>query len=149
MSQTRFAGQAALVTGGAQGIGRAIAERFVAEGANVLLFDIDGQLAGQVAADLREQGGSAEAIAGPADLTIADDGERLVATAVERFGRVDSLVTSIHFSASGDDDETWREWFETIFLPAVRLTRLQPGTPPPTVTTGSFPALTAPPPAAC
>ena len=52
------------MTGAAQGIGRAIAERLTREGASVLLFDIDGDLAEQTAAELRAAGGTAEAIGG-------------------------------------------------------------------------------------
>jgi 3-oxoacyl-[acyl-carrier protein] reductase len=58
------------------------------------------------------------------DVTVAADAERLVAAAVERFGRIDALVNSVHFSAGGDDDDVWRQSFETLFLPAARLTRL-------------------------
>jgi 3-oxoacyl-[acyl-carrier protein] reductase len=39
-------------------------------------------------------------------------------------GRLDVLVTSIHFSAPGTEDEAWQQSFEALFLPAARLTRL-------------------------
>ncbi|MDF3043558.1 MAG: short chain dehydrogenase, partial [Thermomicrobiales bacterium] len=52
MAEGRFTGRSALVTGAAQGIGRAIAERLTREGARALLFDIDGDLAEQTAAEL-------------------------------------------------------------------------------------------------
>ena len=63
MSEGRFSRKTALVTGAAQGIGRAIATRFAQEGANVLLVDIDGALAEQTAAELRAEGAMAEAFA--------------------------------------------------------------------------------------
>jgi 3-oxoacyl-[acyl-carrier protein] reductase len=47
-----------------------------------------------------------------------------VETAAARFGRIDALVTSIHLSAPGIEDEAWRNSFEVLFLPAVRLARL-------------------------
>ncbi len=92
MSDSRFAGSAVLVTGAAQGIGRAIAERFVAEGANVLLFDIDGQLASQVAAGLHERGAAVEAIAG--DIARQDDVRQAVRRCLDRFGRLDVLAAN-------------------------------------------------------
>jgi NAD(P)-dependent dehydrogenase (short-subunit alcohol dehydrogenase family) len=58
----RFAGQVAVVTGGAQGIGGATARRLAAEGAHVLIADIDGAVAGQNVARIREAGGSAEMV---------------------------------------------------------------------------------------
>jgi 3-oxoacyl-[acyl-carrier protein] reductase len=76
----------------------------------------------ETAAEIEAKG--AEALAVPGDLTKADAAERLVEATAKQFGRIDILVTSIHFSATGDDDDVWRQWFETIFLPAVRLTRL-------------------------
>ena len=89
MAEGRFSGKAALVTGAAQGIGRAIAERFASEGASVLLLDIDGDLAGQTAAELVAGGGIAEAIGG--DIARHDDVRNAVARCLERFGRLDIL----------------------------------------------------------
>jgi 3-oxoacyl-[acyl-carrier protein] reductase len=78
---------------------------------------------------LRETAAEAEAagvqvLAVPCDLMRAEDAERCVAAAAERFGRIDALVNSIHFSAPGDADDVWKQSFETLFLPAARLTRL-------------------------
>ena len=57
----RFAGKVALVTGAAQGIGRTIAERFAAEGAAVVIFDINGDEAARTAHALSAQGQTVEA----------------------------------------------------------------------------------------
>ncbi len=78
-----------LVTGAASGIGRACAVRFAAEGAAVLVADLQSARAGgeQTVQAIREAGGEAEFV--PCDVSSAADNEALVAYAVERFGRLD------------------------------------------------------------
>jgi NAD(P)-dependent dehydrogenase (short-subunit alcohol dehydrogenase family) len=92
MVKGRFSGKTALVTGAAQGIGRAIAERFASERANVVLLDIDGDLAEQTADELRTQGGSAEAVGG--DIARREDVRNAVERGLERFGRLDILAAN-------------------------------------------------------
>src|SRR5215204_4994962 len=92
MAEGRFTGRSALVTGAAQGIGRAIAERLTREGGSVLLFDIDGELAEQTAAELRLEGGIAEAIGG--DVSRQTEVRRAVQRCQERFGRLDILAAN-------------------------------------------------------
>ena len=88
----RLEGRVALVTGASSGIGRAIALRFAAEGARVVV--------GDVTREPREGGESTAALLGErgvhldADVSRAADVERLVATAVERFGRLDVMVAN-------------------------------------------------------
>ncbi len=79
-------GKVALVTGGARGIGRAVARLFAAEGARVVVCDLleEGE---QVAEEIRRAGG--EAVFVRADVTREPEVEALVAGAVERFGRLD------------------------------------------------------------
>jgi NAD(P)-dependent dehydrogenase (short-subunit alcohol dehydrogenase family) len=86
----RLAGKVALVTGGANGIGRAIALRFAREGAAVALVDLDAPGAKQVAAEIGEAGGKALALRG--DVARAADAKRTVAAAFERFGALHVLV---------------------------------------------------------
>jgi NAD(P)-dependent dehydrogenase (short-subunit alcohol dehydrogenase family) len=86
----RLQGKVAVVTGGASGIGRAIAERYVAEGACVVLFDVNKELLDDVGGALGEK--VCATVAG--DVTAEDDIASLVATAVERFGRLDIGVNS-------------------------------------------------------
>jgi 3-oxoacyl-[acyl-carrier protein] reductase len=86
-------GKAAIVTGSARGIGRATAERFVAEGAKVLINDIDGDVAEQAAGEID---GEAAVFAG--DLTKEDIPEQLIAKAVEAFGAIDILVNNAGYT---------------------------------------------------
>src|SRR6266436_7738020 len=79
---TRFAGKVVLVTGGAQGIGRGIAERFAAEGAGVVIFDIEKETLNRTVEEFRAGGLQAEGVEG--DVTQRGDVHHAVRTAVER-----------------------------------------------------------------
>lgn len=81
---TRLERKVAVVTGGASGIGREVARRFVAEGAQVVLGDLNESLLSEAQAEL----GDACSIL-PTDVTIEGDVERLVAHTVDVFDRVD------------------------------------------------------------
>jgi 3-oxoacyl-[acyl-carrier protein] reductase len=85
-------GKVALVTGGGRGIGRGIAACLAAEGARVLVSDIDLDKAGEVAAELGAAGGEVIALR----LVVREPGEAAAAVrlAVERFGRLDVLVNN-------------------------------------------------------
>ena len=87
----RFAGKVAVITGAAQGIGRACAERFLSEGARVVLADVDAARLARTAAEI----GPAEAVlAVPTDVAVKADVDALIAAAVARFGRIDILVNN-------------------------------------------------------
>ena len=83
-----LAGRTAVVTGGAQGLGRAIAERFVAEGAQVVVGDVDLGAAEECAAAL----GSALAVR--CDVTSEDDVAALVDAATTTYGGLDVMVNN-------------------------------------------------------
>jgi NAD(P)-dependent dehydrogenase (short-subunit alcohol dehydrogenase family) len=89
-------GRVAVVTGGGGGIGRGIVERFAAEGARVLVVDID---AGRAAEAADAAGGSA--LACLVDVREPDAGETIVGTALDRFGRVDVLVNNVGHYGGG------------------------------------------------
>ena len=103
-----LSGQTAVITGGAQGLGLAIAERFVAEGARVVLGDVNLEATQAVAKQL---GGDDVAIAVQCDVTQSSDVEKLIQTAVERFGDLDIMVNNAGITR----DATMRKMSEEDF----------------------------------
>jgi len=98
-----------VVTGAGNGIGKAIAIRFAKEGANVVVNDIDGPIADDVAKEILDTGGSAVAI--KADVSDNNQVSEMFQKTVERYGLVDVLVNNaglvspmLHFFEA---DESW------------------------------------------
>jgi 3-oxoacyl-[acyl-carrier protein] reductase len=84
-------GRTAVITGGARGIGFAIAERFVAEGARVVLGDLDLDATEEAAKRL---GGAGAAVAARCDVTSSADMSALVSRAVDEFGSLDVMINN-------------------------------------------------------
>ncbi len=101
-------GRSAAITGAAQGIGFAIAERLVSEGARVVLGDIDLAAAEIAAAAL---GGQSVAVAARCDVTNATEVEGLISRTVSTFGSLDILVNN----AGITKDATMRTMSEADF----------------------------------
>ncbi|WP_221355324.1 SDR family NAD(P)-dependent oxidoreductase [Streptomyces beigongshangae] len=124
---TRFEGYGVLITGAGQGIGEAIARRFAADGANVLVTDRDSSRAMRVAAAIRDSGGTAEShTCDVADRTAV---EAAVAQAVASFGSLDVLVNNA-YSCHPDpthfedhEDGPWYQDFEITLHGAYRCVR--------------------------
>lgn len=87
-----LAGRVAIVTGGARGIGKAIALGCAAEGASVVIADIDGGLAAETAAQIEALGGRALAVR--TDVSATNSVAAMVGAALDRFGRIDVLVNN-------------------------------------------------------
>jgi NAD(P)-dependent dehydrogenase (short-subunit alcohol dehydrogenase family) len=88
----RLQNRTALITGGAQGIGRAIALRFAQEGARIAVADLQEDRAIAVAREIEATGGKALAL--QADVSKDDDAQRIVARTVETFGQLNILVNN-------------------------------------------------------
>jgi len=119
-------GRVALVTGGSQGIGKAVAATLAREGASVVIAARGAELLEKVAAEIRAAGGKVHAIS--ADVSQAADCERLVAETIKTFGRLDILVNNAGTSATGEfesvTDQAWQADFELKLFAAIRLARL-------------------------
>ncbi len=88
MFENRFAGQTAIVTGGASGIGRAVVERLAREGAHVAIFDLDRKAMAGVAEELETLGVEAHAVDIADEAAVGGAMDALVA----RHGRLDVVV---------------------------------------------------------
>ena len=104
-------GQTAVVTGGAQGLGFAIAERFISEGAMVVLGDLD---LGATEAAAEQLGGDDIALAMRCDVTRANDVDALVAAAVERFDGLDIMVNNAGITRDATMRKMTEEQFDQV-----------------------------------
>lgn len=117
-----LAGRAFVITGGTDGLGLALAERLVAEGAQVAVCGRDAKRLGDAQARL---GGGA--LCFEADVTDPAQLDEFLDTALARFGRVDGVVNNAGRSAgtpvAASRDEEWREDFDLKVISALHLAR--------------------------
>ncbi len=125
----RLQDRSAIVTGAASGFGLGIAQRFAAEGARVVLCDINAEAGEQAAAEITASGGAANegvgnggtAIFVEADISQAADVKALVAAALAAHGRIDILVNNAGVAQrNGPSLEVDEATFEHIFAVNVR-----------------------------
>ena len=109
----RLEGKAAIITGGASGIGRAICELFAEEGARLTIADIDADGGAQTLANVRATGGEAQFIA--TDVSKEDDVAAMVQAAADAYGAVDILVNDAAAFVFGEvqdvSDADWARVF--------------------------------------
>jgi NAD(P)-dependent dehydrogenase (short-subunit alcohol dehydrogenase family) len=108
----RLQGKSALISGGARGIGAAIARLFAAEGARVAFGDVLEEEGRRVEAEILETG--AEALFIPLDVSIEVAWQRAVAATVERFGRLDILVNNAGIRGEGGAEDTSVESWDAV-----------------------------------
>jgi len=113
MSESRFAGHVALVTGGASGIGRATTRRLAAEGASVALLDLDGAALEAAVADVTSVGGVARGW--PVDVTDELSVTQAVAEAESGLGPISVVVTAAGILEAGSvESQDLALWDRTI-----------------------------------
>jgi 3-oxoacyl-[acyl-carrier protein] reductase len=100
-------GKVAIVTGSARGIGRATAELLSAQGASVLINDLDGDVAQQTASEIA---GETTVFAG--DLTKGDAPDRLVQAAIDAWGRIDIIVNNAGYTLDGPVHKLSDDWWQ-------------------------------------
>ncbi len=113
----RLKDKVAIVTGSSQGIGRAIATRFAAEGAKVAVTGLGKEALEETAAFLRNQGGQAIAI--EADVRYRADIDRMVDNTLREWGRIDVLVNNAGVNRTASfleiTEEDW-DWHLDVIL---------------------------------
>ena len=115
----RLAGELALVTGSTSGIGAAIATRFAAEGAHVVVTGRDAQRASAVVTAITDDGGTASAIL--ADLDTESECDRLVAEATVALGGLTVLINNAVAGAVDDADAAVGELTTTAWEASLRV----------------------------
>ncbi|UCH36761.1 MAG: sorbitol-6-phosphate dehydrogenase [Armatimonadota bacterium] len=115
MTCQRLRDRVAMVTGAAQGLGTAIAHRLAAEGARVVVADINWDGARKIAGDIEREHGT-RALEARCDVTNEDEVAAAVKAAVDDFGRLDILVSNAGILIAGDVAEfaaaDWRKVME-------------------------------------
>src|SRR4051812_25696843 len=108
-----FNDKVAVVTGGASGIGRAVCQALAKHGAQVIVADLDGAAAEEVARNIRTRGGRADAK--PLDVRDADAVQKLADGAVAAHGRIDYFFNNAGIAIGGEErDVTLDDWRKVI-----------------------------------
>ena len=114
----RLSGKTALVTGAARGIGRAIALRFAAEGANLLLCDLDLESLRNVAAEAESNG--VRALARCTDVAVREQVQQLVDDGIAEFGMIHTVVNNAGIFFNAPFEQTTDEQYDRIMAVNVK-----------------------------
>jgi NAD(P)-dependent dehydrogenase (short-subunit alcohol dehydrogenase family) len=112
LSQRRFDGKAVVVTGGASGIGKATAERFLEEGAMVAIMDLSEESCKATSSELNQKGYEPVFVTG--DVSSHSDVKRMVSEAVGRLGRIDVLFNNAGILVEGTVEQVSEEAWDRI-----------------------------------
>ena len=118
MSRERLQDKVCIITGAGSGIGQATARLFAAEGARVVVADVDDRGAKATVAGIRKNGGAA--VAEHVDVTDEQDTVALAARVAKRFKRIDVLFNNAGISGVGDVIETEPDLFDRVMRVNVR-----------------------------
>jgi 3-oxoacyl-[acyl-carrier protein] reductase len=128
-SMKKLDGKVALVSGSGRGIGREIALKLAAEGARVVINDLDAEPAQQTVADIVARGGQAVACVG--SVTDADFGARFVQQALDSFGGIDIIVNNAGYTwdnvVQKMSDEQWEAMLQVHLTAPFRILRAASG----------------------
>lgn len=108
----RLDGKVAIISGSGRGIGRAVALKLAAEGARIVVNDLDETPAQETAAAIKAAGG--QAVTCIDSVTAPDFGERFVQTALEKFGGLDIIVNNAGYTRDGVIHKQTDEQFEAM-----------------------------------
>ena len=108
----RLQGKSALISGGARGIGAAIARLFAAEGALVAFGDVLKEEGKQVEVEIQETG--ADALFIPLEVSSEEAWQHAIAATVERFGKLDILVNNAGIRGEGGAEDTTVESWDAV-----------------------------------
>ncbi|MBU0685316.1 MAG: glucose 1-dehydrogenase [Thermoplasmatota archaeon] len=109
LSERRFKGKGVIVTGGASGIGKATAERFLEEGAKVAILDVSEENGEAAFKELKKKGFTPLILTG--DVTKSSDVKKMVSTAKAKLGRIDVLFNNAGILVEGTvEDVTEKDW---------------------------------------
>ncbi|MEK6697149.1 MAG: SDR family oxidoreductase [Candidatus Deferrimicrobiota bacterium] len=125
----KLEGKVALVTGSGRGIGKAIALKLAAEGARIVVNDLDAEPVARTVADLQARGSEAAECAG--SVTAPGFAERFVNTALDRFGGIDIIVNNAGFTWDNViqkmSDEQWQAILDVHLTAPFRILRAASG----------------------
>jgi NAD(P)-dependent dehydrogenase (short-subunit alcohol dehydrogenase family) len=114
----RLENKVAVITGGANGIGKAYSRGMAEEGASVVIADLDEKRGKEVASEIEKSGGKVLFVR--TDISSKQDAEKMVATTVERYGSIDILVNNAGILFTAPVEETTEEMWDKLLAVNVK-----------------------------